>query len=279
MESRNHWLTEWTPQERAYRSAEANRRAWDGELLNCSDYYRKSKIVDGRPVSIRNHAGIDREVKHTHGDFHGECSSQLRVDETFQQWCSERLPKSPPKRLSLAARMRQAERQRVAEEKVKATLRHRVEARQAAELRLFPTPPPGSRLARVKREEHEKILEAIRPDSDGMDVDGTGIAREVPYERWKRQFGHGKALTERLTGRYVASMGDVGRLERTPAGWKLPGKERLTTTKADDFFASSLRGYEPSTPSSSSPRLRQSARSMRRQTLRSGGGGRSEIRI
>ena len=117
--------------------------------------------------------------------------------------------------------------------------------------------------------------------SDGMDVDTTGIAREVPYERWKRQFGHGKALTERLTGRYVASMGDVGRVERTPAGWKLPGKERLTTTKADDFFASSLRGYEPSTPSSSSPaRLSQSARSMRRQLQSGGGGGgRSEIRI
>ena len=70
-------------------------------------------------------------------------------------------------------------------------------------------------------------------------------ASSEAWSRWQRQFGSGRDPSSRFTGRYVASMGDEGRLERVPAGWSSPGKSRISTPKAQRFFESSLREHSP----------------------------------
>ena len=105
---------------------------------------------------------------------------------------------------------------------------------------MLPQPPPGSRAAQKLRKERDSLRPSAAQQSDAA------------YERWRKQFAGGRAHTERLSGRYVHSLGDMERIERTPAERKMPGSSRLTTVKMMDYFSSSLRDYASPRPSSSS---------------------------
>ena len=234
----NRWLTTWTPQE----WATLQRTAWDGDLMS-GDYYMKASIIDGQATATRFHTELDRELRHTSGDRHGECASQLRVDSNFSLLCAERLSRSQPIKVDAVALARQAERQRAAEAKVQQRLRERLERKYSAENQLLPAPPPGSRLARRRREER------LRPAATAEE---SSRRRQQAHSRWEEQFGGGKACSERLTGNYVHSLDDVGRIERTPAERRMSGRSRLTSVKVTEHFTNSLRGYDPP---NASPRL------------------------
>jgi len=234
----------WTPQD----TASFNRTCWNDRIYT-GDHYTKSRIVNGQPKAILHHSELDRDLHHTKGDFHGKCASQLRANENFEQMCSERLGRSEPLQLTMKQRAQAAERQRAAEAKVRERLRDRVARRLAAERMMLPVPPPGSRAAQKLRKERD----AMRPSSQQQG--------DAAYERWQRQFAGGRAHTERLTGHYVPSLGDVERIERTPAERKMPGSSRLTTVKMMDYFSSSLRDYASPRPSSSSSAVASANRS------------------
>ena len=227
----------WTPED----DARFERDAWNGKIYT-GDHYSKTRMVDGQPRSILHHADLDREVHHTPGDYNGFCSSHLRAHANFEQMCSERIGPSQPPRLTMAQRDRIAERQRADEDKVRKRLKQRLEARYAAERLMMPRPRPGSREARKQREERDAMRPATERPSD------------EPYVRWQAQFGGGRAHTERLTGQYVHSLGDVGRIERTPAQRRLPGSSLLTSIKMRDYFSGSLRDYPSPRPSSARKR-------------------------
>ena len=115
-----------------------------------------SLAAENARLTMLLHEQLDRTIKHTSGDLHGECSSQRRVDANFLLLCSERLPAtatSHPDEFQLA---RMAEKQRAAEERVRRRYRERLDRRLAAEARMMPSPPPGSTLARRRREQHVK---------------------------------------------------------------------------------------------------------------------------
>ena len=121
---------------------------------------------------------------------------------------------------------------------------------------MLPQPPPGSRAAQKLRKERDSLRPSTAQQSDAA------------YERWRKQFAGGRAHTERLTGRYVHSLGDMERIERTPAERKMLGTSRLSTVKMMDYFSGSLReyGFSPrpnSSPASSSSRAAATPRTRR----------------
>jgi hypothetical protein len=208
-----------------------------------SEHYLKPQMVAGKSRAMLLHDKLDRTVKHTSGDLHGECSSQRRVDKNFVLLCSERLPATSSSRNLAPAdelqRARQVERQLAAEERVRQRYRERIDRRLAAETRMLPAPPAGSTLARRRREQ----LDELRPSS---------APPAQAYARWQRQFGRPQsrarngASERRLTGQYVHSLDEPGVIERTPASFKSPGKQRLSATKSHAYFTGGfLRAYSP----------------------------------
>lgn len=247
----HRWLAEWTPQE----VATAQRLAWDGRELT-GNHYLKSNLVEGHVQATWFHDLIDRTINHTKD--HHYLNSQLRADDNFVGLCAQRLGPTPPLQpFDATTRQRIAERRLADEERVRQRHQQRVERQKAAERIMLAAPKPGSRQAKRQRE----LREATRPASARSasfaaarvaSAPGSS-APEAGWSRWQRQFADGKAHTERLTGRYVHSLGDLGRCERVPAGRRSPGRQRVTEGKAHAWFSGSLRGYAGSP--SSSPRL------------------------
>ena len=224
----HNWLTTYTPQE----IATIQRTVWDAQPFTHTR--QRAHLVAGKlRLTSFNDEAIDREVRHTHGDYHGLCSHQNRADEAFQLLCSMREPRTKFKPPSEEQKQRQLARALAAEEKIKQRLRDRVQKQRDVETRLLPSHPPGSRLARERRaalDEEERRLTSTTPTAEA-------------YERWRGQFGEGQHKTERLTGRYVHSLDDVGRIERVPSERRSPGRNRLTETKTHSFFSTALRDY------------------------------------
>ena len=237
----HRWLAEYTPQE----VATIQRLAWDGDEHDSHHNLKRHYAGVAHTKPIRIHALLDRPIEHTKGDRHGFCSNQLRADENFAALCSERLGRTPARQaLNAQARQRIKERQNEDLDKVRQKYEERMKAQRAAEQRMFSPARPGSREAKVEREQAEAM--ASRPHS------ARRASAELAYARWQRQFADGKAHTERLTGKYVHSLDDVERIERVPSERRTVGRHRLTEGKANAFFSSSLRSH--GSPSSS-PRL------------------------
>ena len=260
----NRWLANYTAQQ----LATIQRLAWDGRQFT-EDHYMRSSLIAGSVRAMAYHDLLDRRVEHTKGDRHGFCSSHNRAQENFEGLCSQRLGRSPlPQPCDEQTRKRIAERRRADEEKVRDRFRERRDRQLAAERQILDAPPPGSRRAKQRRELIEEVTRPASARSSARSsafaasrsASAPGLEAEGAWSRWQRQFGGGRAKTERLTGQYVHSLDDVGRVERVPAEHRMPGKMRLSTPKANAFFSSSLRGYSPS----STPR---------RNVLGSSGGG------
>lgn len=213
----NRWLASYDAQQ----LAAIQRTAWDGGPRTPA-HYTRSFVGEGVAKSMAMHGMLDRSpLVHAAGDEFGECASQIRVDETFESLCSQRLTRTPPVAMTLAAAERIGSRAAAAEERVRQQLRDRLERKRAAELRMLPAPPPGSRAASRRRAEWDAVRHRS-VSSDGGDA----------WARWERQFAGGRGRTERLTGQYVHSLGDVGRIERVPAEHKENGRGRVTTPKS-----------------------------------------------
>lgn len=252
----NRWLANYDPQQ----IAAIQRSAWDGRSLT-ANHFLKSNLTAGHTQTAWFNDLIDRRIVHTKGDRHPFCSSHIRADENFIGLCSQRLRPTPDRMPNDEhTRLRIAERHRADEEKVKQRYRERKARQEAAERQMAHAPRPGSRQAKDQRE----ALEAKRPasaraaafsDQRTASATSTLAAAEPAHERWQRQFGDGRGHTERLTGRYVHSLGDVGRMERVPAERRTPGRSRITTPKADAFFSGSLRDYDPPSPPRQVPAL------------------------
>ena len=246
----HRWMANYTAQE----LATIQRLAWDGRQVT-EDHYIRSNLIAGSVKAMAFHDLLDRRVEHTTGDRHGFCSSHNRAQENFEGLCSQRLGRSPlPQPCDEQTRRRIAEKRRADEEKVRDRFRERRQRQLAAEKQIILAPPPGSRLAKQRRELIEDVARPASARSSARSsafaasrsASAPGLEAEGAWSRWQRQFGGGRAKTERLTGQYVHSLDDVGRVERVPAEHRTPGKMRLSKPKADAFFSSSLRGYSPS---------------------------------
>jgi len=263
----NRWLANYDPQQ----IAAVQRSAWDGACEITPNHFLKSSMSEGHVKTTWFNNLIDRRIVHTKGDRHPFCSSHVKASDNFVGLCSQRLGPTPPRQDCDASTLQRiAERKRADEDKIKQRFRERRERQRAAERQIMHAPPPGSRQAKQLREAQQA---ARRPASarerqrgwttpgvsdDAPDVPMEASASEDAHARWQRQFGDGKGHTERLTGHYVHSLDDVGRMERVPSERKVVGRQRLTEQKANSFFSSSLRDHEP-TYMHASPR-RQSAR-------------------
>ena len=112
---------------------------------------QRAHLVAGSQLRLTsfNDEAIDREVRHTHGDYRWLCSHQNRADEAFQLLCSEREPRTKFKPPSEEQKQRQPARALAAEEKITAAARSRAEAaRRGNALAAKRAISPGSRLAR-----------------------------------------------------------------------------------------------------------------------------------
>lgn len=74
---------------------------------------------------------------------------------------------------------------------------------------------------------------------------GTHSLPNEVWAKWHARFGDGRGKTERLTGQYVHSLDDVGRIERVPSIRRLTGRHRLSESKCHHAFTSNLRAYSP----------------------------------
>ena len=253
-------------------------------------HYLESKIAGGKVQVSLGHMGIDRRVRHTAADRHGECSSHFRCHDNFEALVSDRLGVTPQRALSAEERQQQAERieQRRSEAKAKQLerLKERNERKQAAEAIMMPAPRRSMTRQRMAREARRRSdSSSPRPRSAPppqtsragpaassigsprahqpslaatnlvplSDIDAARLRLE--WARGGRRRGSSGGAESRLTGQYVHSMGDVGRIEREPADRRTPGRERISDPRAARIFEASLRDHPPRRCSSGSPRL------------------------
>lgn len=176
----------------AYERARLQRTMWDDRQVfdeNRYNYfaprgphYIEYKMCGDKMCAKQKHMDLDRPIKHTGGDRHGECSSELRTHRNFTDLCADRLPSTPPRPCNEADRQRRAERQLArdlaAEEKAQVRLRQRRERQAIVEAII--TPQAGRSLKqrqRAARESRYRAVVAMPPPPRAASPTGSPRAR------------------------------------------------------------------------------------------------------